>query len=169
MDSSITAFEIPKRVYSKLHEKSWIFNQLSSGKKVQQILGYTDLVMEDFYKAAYHLYEQGHYEDAEDAFFFLVVLNSFHSGYWLGYGSSMQHRKDYESAISAYEMAAICEIENPIPYLQLAKCLFAIHERESALQAIDLALEYSEGREEFVDVYHQALSAKALLQIEGEG
>ena len=54
---------------------------------------------------------------------------------------STQLCHEYEAAIDAYELAAICDISSPIPYFYLAKCLFAIHDRESALKALDLAIE----------------------------
>jgi tetratricopeptide (TPR) repeat protein len=70
---------------------------------------------------------------------------------------------DYEAAIDAYEMAAMHDITSPVPYFYLAKCLFAIHDRESALQAIDLALEYAEESSDYDELKEQAKAARALL------
>ncbi len=78
-------------------------------------------------------------------------------------GMCLQLSKDYETAIDAYEMAAICRIDSPVPYFYLAKCLFALHDRDSALQALDLAIEYAENHTEFSELRSQAEAAKDLL------
>jgi len=116
-----------------------------------------------FYKAAYSLFEGRHYSDAANAFLFLVTLNTHNHDYWLGLGMSTQLNGDYEAAIDAYEMAAMTDVESPVPYFYLAKCLFAIHDRDSALQAIELALEYSADKEQFAELRQQAEAARTLL------
>lgn len=156
-------FEVPEKIKKKLKDKKWLKKQLASGKSAQEILGFADATMDKFYMAAFSLFEHKRYTEAANAFLFLVTLNPYHYDYWLGLGAATQRCGDYEAAIDSYEMAAICHLENPIPYFHLAKCLFAMHDRESALQAIDLAIEYSEGSTIYEDVYRQALAAKALL------
>lgn len=163
MDAENISLDIPPKLLSKLQDKTWIKKQLIKGKKVHQILGFSDAVMDIFYDKACGLYKNSLFSDSADAFFFLVTLNPYNQDYWLGYGSSTQRCEDYDRAIGAYEMAAICQLENPIPYFHMAKCLFAIHERESALQAIELSLEYAEGLDEFGDLYQQAKAAKSML------
>ena len=105
--------------------------------------------MAKFYGAAYRLFEHRRYTEAANAFLFLVTLNPYNHDYWVGMGMCSQLTKDYETAIDAYEMAAICRIDSPVPYFYLAKCLFALHDRDSALQALDLAIEYAENHSEF--------------------
>ena len=119
--------------------------------------------MAKFYRAAYQLFQEKRYQDAANAFLFLVTLNPENHDYWLGFGMTTQLNGDFEAAIDAYEMAAICEVENPVPYFFLAKCLFAIHDRESALQALEMAIEFSEGSEEYKALNAQALSARDVL------
>lgn len=163
MDEDIGEFNISPEIRKKIKDKVWLKKELAAGKSAQEILGFSDVTMDKFYSAAYTLFQNKKYTDAANAFLFLVTLNPYHYDYWLGLGAATQWCGDYEAAIDAYEMAAICQIDNPVPYFHLAKCLFAMHDRESALQAIELALEYSEGRENFEDVHRQALAAKALL------
>jgi type III secretion system low calcium response chaperone LcrH/SycD len=142
--------------------------ELAAGKTAQEIMEFSDVTMAKFYKAAYHLFENRHYSDAANAFLFLVTLNPHNHDYWLGLGMATQMYGDYEAAIDAYEMAAITDVESPVPYFYLAKCLFAIHDRESALQALDLALEYADDRPEFFDLKNQAIAARKLLIREKE-
>lgn len=158
---------LPRRLQLHLRDKAWVREQIASGKSVQEILELSDSLVHELHEVARDLFEQHHYHDAADAFLFLVTLNPSRCDLWLGLGASTQWAGDYEGAIDAYEMAAICEIENPLPYFYLANCLFAIHERDSALQAIELALEYSEDKEEHNNLHSQALAAKAVLLKEG--
>jgi hypothetical protein len=52
---------------------------------------------------------------------------------------------------------------SPVPYFYLAKCLFAIHDRESALQALNLAIESAGELEEYTELKQQAEMAKEIL------
>lgn len=163
MEDDIGEFAISKQMRKKLKNKKMLKKALAAGQTPQDILGFSEETMQKFYAAACKLFESKRYSDAANAFLFLVSLNSYHYDYWLGLGAATQRCEDYESAIDAYEMAAICHLESPEPYFHLAKCLFAMHDRDSALQAIDLAIEYSDGRVEYDEVHRQALAAKALL------
>ena len=119
--------------------------------------------MKKFYDAASTLLEHNRYSEAADAFLFLVTLNTHEHDYWMGLGIATQLNKNYEAAIDAYEMAAYCEVHNPTPYFYLAKCLFAVHDRNAALEAFDLAIEYAEDDEKFKELKKQAIAAKKLL------
>lgn len=156
-------FKLSKKVKEKLKNKKLLKKQLAQGKTAQQILGLSDETMAKFYGAAYRLFEHRRYTDAANAFLFLATLNPYNHDYWVGMGMCSQLTKDYETAIDAYEMAAICRIDSPVPYFYLAKCLFALHDRDSALQALELAIEYSENHPEFRELKYQAEAAKDLL------
>lgn len=153
---------IDSDICKKILDKKWLQSQLEQGTSVQELLQFSTQTMDQFYQIACNLYESKEYKDAADAFLFLVTVDPTHYDYWIGLGAATQRLQEYEMAIDAYEMAAICQLENPIPYFHLAKCLFAIHDRDSALKAIDLALEYSQ-EQDFGDLHKQALAAKQLL------
>lgn len=163
MDDELADFKLSKKAKLKLKDKEKLKKELAAGKTAQQIMGFSDEVMAKFYGAAYRLFEARHFIDAGNAFLFLVTLNPYNHEYWLGLGMATQMNGDYESAIDAYEMAAICRLESPVPYFYLAKCLFAIHDRESALQALELAIEYSGEGLEFAALKQQAIAARDLL------
>ena len=163
MEDELGEFKLSKKAREKLKDRDLLKKELAAGKTAQEILGFSDETMAKFYRAAYKIFEHRRYTDAANAFLFLVTLNPHNHDYWLGLGMSTQLSGNYESAIDAYEMAAITDIESPVPYFYLAKCLFAIHDRESALQAIDLALEYADGRVEYEELRRQAKAAKTLL------
>lgn len=162
-------FKLSKRIKDKLKDQEKLKEELANGKTIQEIIEFSDETMAEFYKAAHHLFDNRRFLDAANAFLFLVTLNPHVHEYWLGLGMSAQMCKEYEAAVDAYEMAAICEIESPVPYFYLAKCLFAMHERESTLQALDLAIEYAENNDQFEELKREAIKAREILLKSGEG
>jgi type III secretion system low calcium response chaperone LcrH/SycD len=164
MGDDFGEFRISKRVRQKLKDRHLLKKELAAGKSAQEIMGFTDESLAKFYGAAYHLFENRHYADAANAFLFLVTLNPYNHDYWLGLGMATQMTGDFEAAIDSYEMAAVCEVENPVPYFYLAKCLFAMHDRESALQALNLAIEQAGDNPEYDDLKQQAQKARSLLK-----
>lgn len=168
MDSDfLEEFKLSKQAKKKLKNKKLLKKEFAEGRTPQEIVGFSQETMAKFYGAAYHLFENRHYKDAADAFLFLVTLNAYNHDYWLGLGMASQMCGEFELAIDSYEMAAICNMDNPIPYFYLAKCLFAMHDRSSALQALELAIEYAGDGPDFADLKQQALAALTLLKKHG--
>lgn len=163
MEDELGDFKLSPKIRAKLKNKDLIRKELQDGKSAQEILGFSNAAMKKFYDAASKLLEHNRYSDAADAFLFLVTLNPHGHDYWMGLGIATQLNKNYEAAIDAYEMAAYCEVHNPTPYFYLAKCLFAIHDRNAALEAFNLAIEYAEEDDRFEELKKQAIAAKKLL------
>jgi type III secretion system low calcium response chaperone LcrH/SycD len=163
MQDDLSEFRLSEKAKKKLKNKKLLEEELAAGQTAQEILGFSDETMSKFYQAAYLIFEHKRYHDAANAFLFLATLNPHNHEYWLGLGMSTQMCQDYEAAIDAYELAALCNISSPVPYFYLAKCLFAIHDRESALQALDLAIETADEIEEYAELKQQAEMAKEIL------
>lgn len=163
MKDDLNEFRLSDKAKAKLKNKKLLKKELAEGKSAQEIMGFSNETMSKFYQAAYVLFEHKRYQDAANAFLFLATLNAHNHDYWLGLGMSTQLCHDYEAAIDAYELAALCDISSPVPYFYLAKCLFAIHDRESALQALDLAIDTADELPEYADLKRQALLAKEML------
>jgi len=117
----------------------------------------------DCYRRARECFTNKEFETARQAFLFLSTLCPQHAEMWLGLGMSLQQLGHYEEAIDAYELAALVDPSSPVAYFYLSKCFFAMHEYQHVLNAIELALECSEGREEFSSLYLEAMEVKALI------
>lgn len=163
MKDDLSEFKLTQRAKEKLKNKKLLKKELAEGKTAQEIMEFKDSTMAKFYGAAYRLFEYKRYDDAANAFLFLATLNPHNHDYWLGLGMATQMCQNYEAAIDAYELAALCDISSPVPYFYLAKCLFAIHDRESALQALDLAIDTADEIEDYADLKRQAQEAKRIL------
>ncbi len=159
-------FKISKKAKEKLKNKKKLHEELASGMSAQEVMGFTDKAMAEFYKAACQLMDHRRYVDAANAFLFLATLNAYQHDYWLGLGMSTQLYGDFEGAIDAYEMAAICDVNNPIPYFYLAKCLFATHDRDNAREALKMTIEYCGTHPHYQELKDQALAALSLLHNE---
>jgi len=157
-------FDLPDKMRAKLKNRTELKKQLAAGLSPQQILAISQETMETFYEAAYQLLLHQRYNEAAHAFLFLVTLNSYDARYWTGLGLSSQFCQEYEGALDAYEMAAICDIDDPTPYYHMAKCLFALHDRESALAACNLAIEYADDMPQFETLKKEAIKAKKILE-----
>lgn len=156
-------FRISQKAKEMLKDKKKMHEELATGKSAQEVIGFSDTAMSEFYKAACQLLEHKQYVDAANAFLFLATLNAYQHDYWLGLGMSTQLFGDFEGAIDAYELAAICDVENPIPYFYLAKCLFATHERENAREALNITIEYCGAHPHYQELKDQALAALHLI------
>ena len=163
MEDILEEFKLSPKVIEVLNNKTLLRDFLLKGKAPQEILCFSDMTMAKFYRSALSLFDAKQHSEAQNAFLFLISLNIYNYDYWLGYGMSTQLCGDFESAIDAYEMAAMLEIESPVPYFYLAKCLFAIHDRESAVQALEMAIEYATDKDEYNELKLQATSALELL------
>lgn len=158
----------PKNIISSatlehLQNKKRLLKELLAGKSIQEIWGFSESKMAKFYKSAYLLLSEQKFEEAVDAFVFLVTISPTHSEYWMGLGTALEFCHNYEEAIDAFEIAAIFNLYNPWPYFYLGKCLFAIHDRKGAKQAIELAIEYAKEDEAYQDLLFEALKAKKTL------
>lgn len=162
-DNDLKEFQLSETAKEKLSDQSFLKKELASGKSAQEILEFSDETMAKFYRAAYLLFEHQRYRDAANAFLFLATLNPQHHEYWLGLGMALQMCQDFEAAIDAYELAALCDVTSPVPFFYLAKCLFAIHDRESSLQALSIAIETADDLEEYAELKYQAECAREII------
>lgn len=163
MNEDRQEFMLSNKAKENLKDKKNLKKNLESGKSVLELMDFQQATCAKFYQAAFKLFEQHHYADAADAFLFLITLDSANHDYWLGLGMSTQLLHQYEAAIDAYEMAAISKLDSPVPYFYLAKCLYAVHDKESSLSALNLAIEYSTDELIFQDLKNQAIVARDLL------
>lgn len=156
-------FYISPALEKNIHSIEWVREQLHAKKSLQDVLEIPTNTMDQFYLLACEMLKNKKISESSQAFLFLVFLNSSRYDYWLGLGSARQLQGDYEGAIDAFEMSAMIQPIHPVPYFYLSKCLFSMHDRIHALQAIELAIEYSQDNQEFDEIYRQALLAKSLI------
>lgn len=157
-------FRIPDIKREILNDPKKLQEQLSSGKTFQEVLGFTNEAMSQFYLAARRLFEKQKYEEAADAFLFLTTMNPFVYHYWMGLGMSEQLIDEPFAALMAYNMAINIDKTNPIPHYHSASCYAVLHDRQSAMVCLDDAIHAAGDHEHYVEIKKQAQSAKRLYR-----
>jgi type III secretion system low calcium response chaperone LcrH/SycD len=154
-------FRIPTKSLELLKDPSVLLAALSEGKIVQEILGFSQEVMDKFYEIAYQLYYKKDYHSAADAFVFLTSINPCVHLYWIGLGMSEQMLGEYEAALMAYTLALMTDASDPLAYYHSAACHHALGAKDEMIAALRLAIACSEHRPEHQVIY---LHAQNLLK-----
>lgn len=130
---------IPEEGLDNLKTPEVVRKYIDQGKSLQEIIGYSDDVMDELYQSACMVFKEGHFQEAQDGFLFLTTLNPYVYAYWLGLAMSYQHLEEYEQAILAYECAIAIHQEKPAPYFFVGVCHQLIGETQQALSNLDKA------------------------------
>jgi type III secretion system low calcium response chaperone LcrH/SycD len=131
--------KIPEDVLHQLQKPDELKQFIDDGRSLQEIIGYSDELMEELYQAACEVFAEGKYSESQDGFLFLTTLNPYVYAYWLGLGMSHQLLEEYEQAILTYECASQVDSEAPLPYYYLAGCHLLLNHLDEAKKAIELA------------------------------
>lgn len=150
-------FHVPQEILEQLRDVEMIKRQVIDGRTFQEILGYSETVMEDFYAKARSLYERQEYQKAADVFVFLTTLNPYIHNYWLGLGMSEQLNENYQNALLAYAMGMLTQIQNPVIYYHSGNCYRALGDSVNALQSYELAAKYAIDHPEYEAIKERAL------------
>ncbi len=158
----IEQYKIPQEALEKLRDPGVLNRQLKEGKTFQEIIGYAEDVMEDFYQGALALFHKQEYKKSSDAFVFLSTLNPYVHNYWLGLGMSEQLDGKHQSALMAYAMAMLTNVDNPTAHYQSANCYDHLGDRESALQSLEMAIRCAGDHAEYKIYKERALYLRSL-------
>jgi type III secretion system low calcium response chaperone LcrH/SycD len=135
--------KIPDDTIEQLQKPDVLRKYIEEGKSLQDIIGYSNELMQKLYSAAYDIFQEGRYQESQDAFLFLTTLNPYVYAYWLGLAMSYQFLEEYEQAVLAYECASSVEPDRPFPYYYRAGCHYLLNEKTEALYTLDLLEEKS--------------------------
>lgn len=137
---------------------------LPVGKYVQEEIGYTNDQMVELYEVASRLFDERHYPEALDAFFFLGSLMPRVSSYWIAVGSCYEKMHKTEEAFQIYRLAILLdplEIKNWIHGFRVAIAGHHIHEIEELTQTAQKILDklhHTHEPPEFVKELEQLLN-----------
>lgn len=120
-------------------QENYISN-LMQQRSIQEQCGISNEALEEMYKAAKELYDQGNFLTSRAVFTFLTLLNSFRYAFWLGLANSEYHLQAFDSAVLAYAFAIEIKPSDPISYIYSSRCYEELQELDNAINALDLAL-----------------------------
>lgn len=121
--------------------KNVMTNVFDRGMLPKDAMGMSDSLVEGIYGHAYRLYNAGQYQEAQNLFRLLVMLNATEAKYILGSAACYHMTKDYANAAATYAIVSMADPNTPIPHYHAADCYLkmdllgaAMNELESAVQ-----------------------------------
>lgn len=141
-----------------------IVEALAQGADAATIRGLTETQLEAVYGLGSILYEQKKFEQAEQVFAWLVREKPISARFLKALGAARQMMERYESALDAYGLAAVIDLDDPTPSLHAAECLLHLNEVDRARQALDAASE--QAGDKHADVIEKIATLRKAIPVE---
>ncbi|WP_100934309.1 SycD/LcrH family type III secretion system chaperone [Candidatus Chlamydia corallus] len=126
-----------------------IFEGLSNGIDLQQILGLSDYLLEEIYTVAYTFYSQGKYNEAVGLFQLLAAAQPQNYKYMLGLSSCYHQLHLYNEAAFGFFLAFDAQPQNPIPPYYIADSLLKLQQPEESSNFLDITMDICGNNPEF--------------------
>ncbi|WP_201456429.1 SycD/LcrH family type III secretion system chaperone [Chlamydia sp. 17-3921] len=126
-----------------------IFQGLGNGLSLQQILGISDILLEEIYTIAYSLYSQGKYLEAIGLFQILAASKPQNYKYMLGLSSCFHQMKMYNEAAFGFFLAFDSQPDNPIPPYYIADSLLKLDQLEESKNFLDITTDICGDKPEY--------------------
>ena len=145
-------FILPDENIARLQKPEALRHEIEKGNTLQQIMGYSDELMDDTYEKAYLHFQNGSYDHALELFALLTTLNPYVYAYWLGFAMSCQFLEEYEQAILGYECASGVMPHVPMPYYYIAVCSVYLDEMDDAACNLLIAKTMCKPEQQFLEL-----------------
>ena len=146
-DASLKSYQTSMEKIRMLDTPEKLATFLNADKPLSELLGFSPEVVETFYEQAYKLIEQKRYNDAKDAFFFLVTVAPQMSESWLGLGFACGHCEEPEGAIQSYLNAIALSPHKADGYIAFARLCTAIQDFSRAEKVCDIGMRFAQAHE----------------------
>lgn len=144
MSGNIASDQVVEEVGAGLAQ---IVEDIAAGRTdLAVVAGLTDQDLEAIYAVGHGFYTAGKYTEALEFFQVLCMCRQIDSRFWFGLGAASQVLGDAATALRAYGMAAIFDMENPQISLRAAECLIKLGDTKTARTALEAVVELSEGK-----------------------
>lgn len=131
---------------------------------LQDEIGFSQKTYAQFFDAGRDLYEQKLFKQAADVFFLLSFINHSYYNVWLMLGLSEQKCGNFDSALKAYAMATITNIDTPESFLRAADCCLEMGDQNEAKLYVEEALPRIEKNPEYATFSAYAAELKSLCK-----
>jgi len=146
--------------------------KIEEGATTQELLGFSDEAVMDFYDAACSLLDQKEYKKAADAFFFLAHLAPQVKAFWLGMARSERLNKNTKAAVGWYVNAILIDQSDTDLYMECVRCCIGGKCYEEAVAVLNLALAYAQDHpdeEGMTELHDVAIQGKEWLLSQPQG
>jgi tetratricopeptide (TPR) repeat protein len=108
---------------------------------LQEVFPVSDATIERFYQCGCRLHQDARYQEAADVFFVISTIDYRRHNAWLALGLAEKALASWEPALTAFSMAALTNIQDPLSFIHSAECYIALGEKVDAEDCIQAALE----------------------------
>jgi tetratricopeptide (TPR) repeat protein len=142
---------------------------LSEEKLIQELLGVSNEKLNQLFEGAVQLLHQHRYDEAGQAFKFLIQVNPFVPDFWIGQGLIHQVSEDYRAAISDYLVAQTMDPSRAESYVHAIECCLEMRDIKQAEAILRQGLSYAKrypSREESRVIFSQLKLFQNLIEDE---
>lgn len=157
IDSAVTNLGDKYADEMKKTVNNLLANVFEKGVLPKDAMGLSDAMMEGIYGHAYRLYNSGRYREASQLFRLLILLNPLSSKYSLGLAACFHMLKEYDNAAQSYMMVSLVDPESPIPFYHASDCFIQLNLSDSAIIALEKAIELAGTKEQFSMIKERCL------------
>jgi len=120
---------------------SMLMEYIQEGVTLREIEDISDETMEEVYAHAYHFYQQGKLDEAEELFKSLCMFDLSNSDYYTGLGAVHQLKKNYQKACDLYSVAYVLGKEDYRPVFYSGQCNLLMGFIGKSLQCFELVIQ----------------------------
>lgn len=117
-----------------------IIDRVAEGEVFQNIFGFSDDEMQEFYKISMQYFNDKQFEEASDCFLFLTALNPSESNLWIKYGNTEHALGHFQDALLAYSQAMFWDSIDPFPHFYAAEAYQRLGDLHHAKECIYICL-----------------------------
>lgn len=110
--------------------------------QLRHVRGISDEEMEAAYAQGYGMFRAGNLTKAEEIFAFLATLDNGERKHWTALGAVRFNQKNHLGALMAYAQASVLKVDADV-LVKVAQCRVGLGDRESAMEALEGAIEYA--------------------------
>lgn len=125
--------------------------------------GLSDEELETVYALGYNFFTYGKYAAAKDVFLHLKTLAPYTAHYWRALGAVNQQLKDYDKAISAYDMAVKYDENDLVSYVYRGESQILAGKPENGIEDWKTVVKIGENQTAFTPWVQRA---KLLLRLQ---
>lgn len=138
--------DLSKRIASDTKGYS---EHIAKGGNLQEFAAVSDATIDKLYQSAKRIYDKQLFDDAADAFYFLVGLNAEISAFWLGLANAEFNRKSYKEALAAFDNVVQAPAYDPSVHLAISQCYKALGKNDKAISTLDMGIAAAEENQEY--------------------
>lgn len=165
----LSPYKISPEAKAVLEQPEVYAERMNRGENLQSILGWSDEIVATMFQAARSLYEQKRYDEAADAFVFLVTINPTVPSFWISAGMVAEAQQDAEKAVQAYRMAILYGADHYPSYAHAARCYMEQGRRREALAVVTLAEEVAQSRDDLGELGEKIQKIRNYIEQEAQG